>query len=390
MSFDDIIDRGGKWSSKWGMASQYAGVEADGLIPMWVADSDFRCAEFILDAAREWIGVGAFGYAGDNSAMFNAIQWWMKEQHGWAVEPDWMTPMHGLGNAIATAIHAFSEPGEGVVIFTPVYHEFANKINRTERRVAECPLVETNGRYSLDFDAYDALMQGDERILLWCSPHNPVGRVWTAEEIRGVCDFARRHDLILVSDEIHQDIVFEGHRHIPTAVADPSIRDRLITTVAASKTFNVAGMRVGNVIIEDTDLRAKYNKLVASLDIQPNTMGVAMTAAAYSPEGAAWSKQQNEYVFKNFLLLQEGLSAIPGFKVPDIEGTYLAWVDYRGTGMSEVEVLDRVQGTARIVPSRGTPFGTGGDGFLRFNLATPRSNVAEAVKRIQAAFDDLQ
>lgn len=390
MSFDEVIDRTGKWSSKWGMAGLYSGVDADDLIPMWVADSDFRCGDFILDAARDWIEMGAFGYAGDCSEMYGAVQWWMKERHSWDIQPNWITPMHGLGNAIATAIHAFSEPGEGVVIFTPVYHEFANKINRTERRVVECPLALTDGRYSLDFDAYDALLTGDERILLWCSPHNPIGRVWTEAEIRGVCDFARRHDLILVSDEIHQDIVFDGHRHLVTASVDPSITNRLITTTAASKTFNVAGMRVGNVIIEDQALRDRYNKLVHSLDIQPNVMGVAMTYGAYSPEGMAWADQQNTYVYNNFKVLQNGLSQIPGVSVIDIEGTYLGWADFRNTGMSEPEILERVQKRAHVVPSHGTPFGTGGEGFLRFNLATPHSNVQEAVRRIQAAFDDLQ
>jgi len=388
--FDEIVDRSGKWSSKWGGLEKFYGVSDDDAIAMWVADSDFRCGEFILDAARAWVDNGAFGYASDNTKLFSAIQWWMKNRHGWDIEGDWITLMHGLGNAIATAIHAYSEPGDGVVIFSPVYHEFASKIRRADRRVVECPLANRDGRYELDFEAYDALMTGDEKLLLWCSPHNPVGRVWSAEELRAVCDFARRHDLILLSDEIHQDIVHAGNKHTVTALADPSISDRLVTVTAASKTFNVAGMRVGSVIIADEALRNTYNKKARAYDISPNTMGCAMSAAAYSPEGAAWADAQNEYLAGNIALFNAGMNAIPGVRATELEATYLAWVDFSGTGMTFDEIIERVQGRAHVVASHGPNFGTGGETHLRFNMATPRSRVQEAVTRIQEAFSDLQ
>lgn len=388
--FDEIVDRRGKWSSKWGAMEKLYGISDDDAIAMWVADSDFRCGEFILDAARAWIDNGAFGYAGDNTDMFNAVQWWMKTRHGWDIEHDWIIPTHGLGNAIAMAIHTFTDPGEGVVIFSPVYHEFAAKIARAERRLVECPLVESAGKYTLDFDAYDAQMTGDEKLLIWCSPHNPIGRIWSAEEIRAVCDFARQHDLILISDEIHQDIVSPGHKHVATALADPSISDRLITVTAASKTFNVAGMRVGNAIIGDEKLRAAYSKTARAHDIAINTMGGAMTAAAYTPEGAAWADAQNDYLAGNIALFNDGMNAIPGVRATVLDATFLAWIDFSGTGMTFDEILERVQGRAHVVASHGPTFGQGGEAHLRFNLATPRAQVLDAVTRIQKAFSDLQ
>jgi cystathionine beta-lyase len=241
----------------------------------------------------------------------------------------------------------------------------------------------------MDFAAYDAQMTGTERMLILCSPHNPGGRVWTREELQGVAEFARRHDLILVSDEIHHDLVMPGHGHIPMAHID-GIRNRLVMMTATTKTFNIAGAHLGNVIIPDERLRARFAQRMAAMGLSPNSFGLFMAEAAYSPEGAEWVDALCAYLDETRRLFDAGVNAIPGLKSMPLEATYLAWVDFSDTGMEAAEFTRRVEREARICVNHGPTFGSGGDGFLRFNIATPRARVAEAVERLQAAFADLQ
>ncbi|MCB2141746.1 MAG: aminotransferase class I/II-fold pyridoxal phosphate-dependent enzyme, partial [Rhodobacteraceae bacterium] len=219
---------------------------------------------------------------------------------------------------------AFTRPGDGVVLMTPVYHAFARVIRANDRDVVECPLALRDGMYAMDFDAWDAMMTGAERMLILCSPHNPGGRVWTRDELRGVADFARRHDLILVSDEIHHDLVYPGHKHLPMPVAAPEVADRTVIMSATSKTFNVAGMHCGNVIIHDPALRAAYQKRLSQLSISPNSMSLRMTPALYSPEGAAWVDALCAYLDGNHRIFVEGINAIPGLSAQPMQGTYLS------------------------------------------------------------------
>nr|MCU0856644.1 aminotransferase class I/II-fold pyridoxal phosphate-dependent enzyme [Paracoccaceae bacterium] len=212
----------------------------------------------------------------------------------------------------------------------------------------------------------------------------------TAAELRGVADFARRHDLILVSDEIHHDLVFPGHRHIPMTLAAPDIADRLVMMTATTKTFNIAGSHIGNVIVPDPALRAAFAGRMAALGISPNSFGLFMATAAYSPEGAAWVDALVAYLDGNRRVFDAGVNAIPGLRSMALEATYLSWVDFSGTGMAPGEFTRRVEKDARIAANHGPTFGTGGESFLRFNIATPRARVEEAVARLQAAFADLQ
>jgi cystathionine beta-lyase len=314
----------------------------------------------------------------------------MQNRHGWTVQPEWIFTTHGLVNGTALCVDAFTAPGDGVVLFTPVYHAFARVIAAAGRKVVECPLVNASGRYEMDFDAYDAQMTGSERMLVLCSPHNPGGRVWSRPELQGVADFARRHDLILVSDEIHHDLVMPGHVHLPMAKVDPSITDRLVIMTAATKTFSIAGAHVGNVIIEDPDLRARFALRMAALGLSPNSFGLFMATAAYSPEGAAWVDALMGYLDGNRRLFDAAVNAIPGLSSMPLEATYLSWVDFDGTGMDRAEFTRRVQQDARIATNHGPTFGTGGESFLRFNIATPRARVEEACQRLAEAFGDLQ
>ena len=390
MTFDEMIDRRGTHCSKWDMMEPLYGVSPEDGIAMWVADMDFRPPACVTGALAAMVDHGIYGYFGDEAAYLDAVQWWSGERHGWTPEREAIFTTHGLVNGTGMCIDAFTRPGDGVVLLTPVYHAFARTIRAAEREVVECELArDAEGIYQLDIAAWDAQMAGTETMLILCSPHNPGGRVWTPAELREIADFAIRHDLILVSDEIHQDLLMPGHTHTPMVKVD-GISDRLVMMTATTKTFNIAGAHIGNVIVPDPDLRARFAKRMSGVGISPNSFGLHMVTAAYSPEGAAWVDDLCAYLDGNRRLFDAGINAIPGLRSMPLEGTYLAWVDFTGAGMDQAEALRRVQDEARIVVNHGTTFGKGGESFLRFNLATPRARVEEAVTRMQAAFADLQ
>ena len=389
MSFDAPVNRRNTHCVKWdGMEAVY-GVSSEDGIAMWVADMEFRAPDCIQNAVAAMHDHGVYGYFGNYTPYTDAIRWWMKTRHGWEVEADAIFTTHGLVNGTALCVDAYTAPGDAVVLFTPVYHAFARVIKAAGREVRSCELVNRDGRYEMDFDAWDALMTGAERMVILCSPHNPGGRVWTRAELEGVAAFARRHDLVLVSDEIHHDLLMPGQTHIPMANVD-GVADRLVMMTAATKTFNIAGSHTGNVIIPDPALRAPFAARMAGLGISPNSFGLHMTTAAYSAKGAAWVDDLCAYLDGNRRLFDEGINAIPGVHSMPLEATYLAWVDFAGTGMSQDEVIRRVQQDAQIAPNHGVTFGTGGESFLRFNIGAPRAQIADAVDRLQKAFADLQ
>ena len=389
MSFDDIIDRRGSHCVKWDMMEKLYGVPLDRGLAMWVADMDFRPPQCVLDAVQRQVDHGIIGYFGDDSAYRAAIQWWMDTRHGWQVEADHIFTTHGLVNGTAMCVETFTRPGDGVVLFTPVYHAFAKVIKANNRRVVECEMRQVNGRYEMDFDAYDAQMDGSERMVILCSPHNPGGRVWSRSELQAVAAFAKRHELILVSDEIHHDLVMPGSTHIPMTAID-GIEDRLVMMTATTKTFNIAGSHSGNVIIADPDLREKFATRMMALGLSPNSFGLFMATAAYSPEGAAWVDDLVGYLDGNRRLFDAGVNAIPGLKSMHLEATYLSWVSFEDTGMAREEFTRRVEQDACIAVNHGPTFGKGGDSWLRFNIATPRERINEAVERLATAFGDLQ
>ncbi len=389
MSFDEIIDRRGTHSQKWDRMQSLYGIPPEEGLAMWVADMEFRPPQAVQDALRAMLDHGLYGYYGDDAAYLEAIRWWMETRHGWRVDPGHVLTTHGLVNGTALCVDTWTEPGEAVVLFTPVYHAFGRVIRAAGREVRELEMAVEDGRYVLDFDAFDAEMEGNERLLVFCSPHNPGGRVWSRAELEGVAEFARRHDLILVSDEIHHDIVLPGHGHVPMALLD-GIADRLVMMSATTKTFNIAGCHTGNVIIADDDLRAAFKGRLAALGLSPNSFGMEMARAAYSPEGAAWVDELVVYLEENRRLFDGAIAAIPGLAGMALEGTYLSWVDFSGTGMAREEFTARVEREAKLAPSHGPAFGKGGGDFLRFNIAMPRSQIEEACARLSRAFADLQ
>lgn len=388
--FDEVIDRRGTHCAKWDMMERLYGVPPDTGLAMWVADMDFRAPPVVLDRLRQMTEHGIFGYTNLDTEYHGAIRWWMQARHGWSVAPEWIFTTTGLVNGVGMCLDAFTQPGDGIVLFTPVYHAFAKVIRLAGRQVVECPLIDAGGRYEMDFDRWDAMMTGSERALILCSPHNPGGRVWTREELKAVADFARRHDLLLISDEIHHDLVYPGHAHIPMPLADASVQDRLVMLTAPSKTFNIAGLHTGNVIVADDALRARFAARMQAIYLGPNSVGQAMTAAAYSPQGAAWVDALVGYLDGNRRVFDDAIAGIPGLASMPLQSTYLAWVDFAGTGMPAADVTARVETQAQIAVNHGASFGRGGETFLRFNLGTQRARVAEACDRLRAAFADLQ
>ena len=390
MDFDEVIDRRGTHSSKWDTMEELYGVSPDNGLSMWVADMDFRAPKIIQEKLHGINSHGIYGYYGDYKEYNNSIKWWMKNRHNWEIDTSWIFTTHGLVNGTGLCIDAFTKPGDGIILFTPVYYQFSNLVEAARRKVVECPLKLIDNHYHFDFVEYERNLSGDEKMVILCSPHNPGGRVWTKNELQEVAKFAKKHNLVLVSDEIHHDLVYPNKNHTVMPIADPSVCDRLVMMTATTKTFNIAGAHSGNVIISNPNLRQKFSLRIIALGISPNSFGLFMATAAYSPEGAEWLDELLHYIDGNRVIFDKEVNKIPGLSSMPLEGTYLAWVDFSGTGMEEEEFIYRVQEKAKIAVNHGSTFGTGGEKYLRFNLATPRTLVVEATKRLKDAFSDLQ
>ena len=385
--FDEVVERRGTHSVKWdGMKARF-GLDDPDLIPMWVADMDFRSPPAVGEAIRALCDNGVHGYFGDDADYKAAITGWMRDRHGWEVDPGWIGSVHGLVAGIGLCVQALTEPGDGVAVFSPVYHMFSTTVRAAGRVLIESPLREVQGRYEMDLDDLLGRVDARTKMVLLCSPHNPGGRVWSVEELRALAAFCAERDLILVSDEIHHDLVFSEATHTVTAAAAPEIADRLVTLTAPTKTFNIAGALTGNVIAADDVLRDRLNRTRAGFGAGAvNRFGVIAATAAYA-EGAPWLDALVPYLQANRDHLQDAVARhMPGVRAMPLEATYLAWLDFRGTGLSPEEARAKVEGEAKIVVNKGPTFGEGGTGWLRFNFACPRPTLDRAIERLAQAF----
>lgn len=385
-NFDEIISRVGTHCAKWdAMQSQFGVSPTDG-IAMWVADMDFRPPESVQAALDTFCGHGIYGYFGDNAKYLSSIVWWMKNRHHWNIEPDWIFNTHGLVNGTAMCVDTFTEPGDGVILMTPVYHVFARIVRAAGREAVEFPMPKSDGLYQMDLNAWQKKLTGREKMVVLCSPHNPGGRVWNEQELKDLAAFCRDNDLIIVSDEIHHDLVMPGNKHTVMANAAPDAIDRLIILSAATKTFNLAGAHIGNVIIADPTLREKFDMRMRALGMSPNAFGMHMIPAAYSEQGAQWLDSLLPYLDANRQLFDTAVNALPGLQSMPLQATYLAWVDFSETGKTDDQLTEMIRQQAKIAVNHGPTFGPGGEQFLRFNLATPHARVQESVERLQATF----
>lgn len=390
--FDRLIERRGTHASKWDNMQKLSGIDpADGGLPMWVADMDFAAPPGVVEALQKFVERGTYGYYADTGSWAEALGAWMGKRHGWTPKPEWVSATPGIVSGIGLVIQALSEPGDEVVVFPPAYHAFRRIITSNNREILDAELEERQGRYVMNLDALGEKLTERTKIVLFCSPHNPGGTVWTREEILALADFCVDRDLILVSDEIHCDLVFEGATHTPTIVAAPDVADRLITCVAATKTFNLAGAHVGALVTSNADLKKRIDQRVMASGLGSyNAFGMIATEAAWRT-GEAWLDDLIPYLQTNRDLLHTGIEgAVPGARAMPLDATYLAWIDFNGTGLAPDEVAARVKDKAKIFASPGPQFGPGGENRLRFNFATPRPRIEEAVSRLAEAFGDLK
>lgn len=389
--FDRIIERRGTHSSKWDNIKKLSGIEADDAIPMWVADMDFAAPPGVTEALQEQLNRGVHGYYADNGSWAQAACDWMAKRHHVEFDPAWVSPTPGIVSGLGLILQAVTEPGDEVVVFPPAYHAFRRIIVANERKICDAELVESNGRYVMDFDALAKLLTPQTKIVFFCSPHNPGGNAWSPDEIRELANFCIAHDLILVSDEIHCDLVFPHAKHTPTLTAAPDVAGRLITCVAATKTFNLAGAHVGACVTSNPDLKRRLDARISAGGLGSyNAFGMAATEAAWRT-GESWLDALLVYLDANRQHFDQSIeAAVPGAKSMLLDATYLAWVDFAGTGLSQEDVANRVKGQARIFASPGQQFGPGGDNRLRFNFATPRPVLDDAIGRLSEAFKDLR
>ena len=389
--FDRVIDRRGTHASKWDVASRISGIEAPDMIPMWVADMDFAAPPGVTQALQAEVTLATHGYYADTGSWAAALSDWVARRHGWRVDPAWVSPTPGIVSGLGLVLQAVSAPGDEVVVFPPAYHAFRRIIVANERRILDAQLVETDGRYRMDLDALRAKLTPRTKVVFFCSPHNPGGTVWSVEEIRALAAFCEEHNLILVSDEIHCDLLLGGAKHTPTIAAAPEIADRVITCIAATKTFNLAGAHVGACITSNAELKRRIDARVAASGLGSyNRFGMIATEAAWRT-GDAWLDALLPYLTAARDFFDARIeAAAPGARSMRLDATYLGWVDFSRIGLPPEEIAARIKTRARIFVSPGQQFGPGGETWQRFNFATPRPILAQALDRLDDAFADLR
>jgi cystathionine beta-lyase len=381
--FDRLINRRNTNSAKWD--SSPPGYEGKDLLPMWVADMDFLAPEPVITSLQGIVDHGVFGYSRPLSELNDAYMSWVDERLGTRLEEQWLLQSGGVLKALAFAIQSLTEPGDKIIIQPPVYHPFPPLIERNGRVVAENPLVEDNGSYTIDLDQLDHTANSAKGLIL-CNPHNPVGRVFTREELEGVLEICSRRGLVVFSDEIHSDIIMPGFEHIPLYSVGEKYDVPMVVLTSTTKTFNLAGIHMGWIIVPDTGVREAMQKtLQAAHDGRFGYLPAVAALAAYR-ECGYWLDALLRYVDGNHAVLKQELEQVPGIRVFPLQGTYLAWVDFRNTGVRPERLKETMLGKAGVWLNAGETFGRGGGGFQRMNLATSRSRVLEACGRIKTAF----
>lgn len=386
--FSTLVDRSAQSSAKWAQMHEANPEVPAGIPPFSVADLDLPMAPEIVAGLKDFLDTAVLGYTRPPEAFTQAVIGWMARRHGWAVAPEWLVQTAGVVPAFFLAIRAFSAPGEGVIVQTPAYYPFYLGIERNGRRVVRNPLVLREGRFGIDFEALERLAaEPANRMLLFCSPHNPTGRVWTRAELERLADIVLRHELVLVSDEIHFDLVLPGHRHIVASTLGPELAARSVVCTAPSKSFNLAGMQASNIVIENPELRARFQReLAATGFFFLNTLGYKACELAYT-RAEAWLDGLLGLIARNHGLVRGFMARrFPEVAVFDLEGTYLQWMDFRALGASAEELERRHQRQALVFFDEGTKFGPEGAGFERMNLATPTAAVEAALERLARAW----
>ena len=387
--FKSIIDRSNTGAFKYDYMPEP--LKGSGIVPMTVADMEFSAPPEVNEAVAKAAMHGCYGYTGPDKAYMEAVRHWQKMRHGWDIEDDWLVVTNGIVQALGIAVRAFTEPGDGVLIMTPVYHPFYGAVNDNGRKLFCSPLIENGGRYEIDFEDLERKAASPEvKLMLLCSPHNPIGRVWSREELERVARICRENNVTVVSDEIHNDLIVGEREHTVFAKIEGAA-DNCIVCTAISKTFNLAGLSCSNIFVPNSELREKFAK-------QAHTDGCGCvpyiarfaTIAAYN-EGANWLDELLSVVKGNFELLYRFIGErLPQFTVTRAEGTYLAWIDMRALGLGHEKLNEFMVEKARIADNDGEMFGQAGDGFRRWNLALPREALLGALERLEKAVKEFK
>lgn len=377
--FDNAPDRHGTSCVKWDE------MPAADIIPMWVADQDFRTAPCITEALRRRVEHGVFGYTMVPPSYYDAIVRWFDHRHGFQIQPEWIQYTIGVVPALSVIIKALTRPGDGVLIMTPVYNCFFSSIRNNGCHQVDVPLLwdESAHTYSIDFEAFEAKAATPEvTLFLLCNPHNPAGRVWTRQELQRLADICQRHNVVVVADEIHCEFVMPGHRFVPFATIAPDMAARSITCSSPSKAFNTAGLQIANIITANADWRQKIDRAINDNEVcDVNPFGPIALEAAYSPEGEAWLNGLNAYIADNYKALTDFFAAhLPHIPVARLEGTYLVWIDVRCMQVETQKLADELMQKHRVWVNPGEMYGA--KGFLRINIACPRARMLEGLARL--------
>jgi cystathionine beta-lyase len=388
-NFDEIIPRKDTNSLKYDYAKK-RGLPQD-LIPLWVADMDFKSPQPVVDALIEKSKHGIFGYSDSMDDYNQVLENWFSSQYSWTISPKWLVKTPGVVFAINMAIHAYTEENDNILIQEPVYYPFRDSIEKNNRNVVVNELIyTTEGSYVIDFDDFERkILQHHVKLFILSNPHNPVGRVFTQDELIQLGNICLKHNVLLVADEIHQDFIYPGYHHTVFAGINDAFAQISITCTSPSKTFNLAGLQLSNVFIPNTSLRKKFIKaLTRSGYSQPNVMGLVSCQAAYE-HGHEWLTQLNHYLYENLIFTRDFLKThLPKLHLIEPEGTYLIWIDFSSLGLSDEEIKQKMLYDAKVWLDDGTMFGQGGFGFQRINIACPRAILEQALRQIAKTFSD--
>ena len=389
-NFDEIVDRRNTDCLKYDFAVE-RGRPGD-VLPLWVADMDFRTAPEIIEQAVADAGFGIYGYTESKDDYFQAVAAWYQDYFDWKVEKKWLVKTPGIVFAIGMAIQALTKEGDAVMIQQPVYYPFSEVIKDNDRALVNNELVLKDGHYEINFEDFEnKIVQNQVKLFVLCSPHNPVGRVWTVDELRRMGEICLRHDVKVVSDEIHSDFVYEGRKHYVFSTVDPAFEDISIICTAPSKTFNLAGLQVSNIFIPNTQIRKAFKRQVSAAGYsQVNMIGLHACQAAYET-GREWLEELKVYLRGNLDFARAYLKEnLPQIKLIEPEGTYLIWLDCRALGLSEEKLEHLIVHEAKLWLDSGAIFGAVGEGFERINIACPRAVLKEALERLHRAVSELK
>jgi cystathionine beta-lyase len=382
--FDSIIDRTSTHSLKWD--TRRLPSDCKDALPLWVADMDFACPPEVVAAIQERAAHPIYGYTNRSHGYYQSFIAWMQRRNGWKLQKDWIVFSPGVVPALNLAVLAYTQPGDKIILQPPVYYPFVSAVLNNGRQLVENPLALDNGRYTMDFFDLENKIDSRTKLLILCSPHNPVGRVWRKEELERLVDICAKHDIVIISDEIHSDIILGTEVHYCTAAISEKAAEITVTLTAPNKTFNLAGLQIANVIIPNKRLRDAFANQAENIGLGlSNIFGMVAQEAAYE-KAEPWLEALLAYLKGNYEFLKNFLAEhIPAIKVLPLEGTYLPWLDCRAFGLGDTELHDFFLKKAKLWLDDGTMFGTGGSGFMRINIACPRAVLKQALKQLEAA-----